>query len=268
MVVDNQIRVTTDWGGLRFIQAPPQENLANCAGWSDWREWPHLSVTADQGSDGFAAIHALQRHFRCNLSYTPDASHGVHRDLMGALRSASLMEFMLLVMVAMNLQHGPWGDDSRWQQMKESAAQLWAEFTPATCPLWHERGPAIAQEILEPGVAPDGEQLQKAWEKAASSGLLEKKGYTINLNRFMGVLDGATELLQVWTAKLMVCEYVALEGDMVGSERFVDTILGSVGDDPTAEEKVGTTSSSTMAVQDKMLRQTAQHGGYHRLHLG
>lgn len=42
--------------------------------------WPKLSIAADQGSDILSGIFALQRHYKINLDYTSDVSHGAQND--------------------------------------------------------------------------------------------------------------------------------------------------------------------------------------------
>ena len=97
--LDNQIRVSTKTEGLRFYT--PVKDIGSdvfIGGWSDaeWRTWPHLAISADCGSDGLAAVHALMfsKNFQSNVSFFPDPAHGCCRSVDEALRVSKLRFFL------------------------------------------------------------------------------------------------------------------------------------------------------------------------------
>lgn len=65
-LVDNQLRVSSCFGGLehyRYVEGADRWDKAQ------WRVWPSLTIAADQGSDGVAALHAAmyKQSTACNL---------------------------------------------------------------------------------------------------------------------------------------------------------------------------------------------------------
>lgn len=260
MILDQQVRTVTEHSGLAVFdkdRGGGDGDHASASLWSDWRRWPHLSLSSDQGSDALSGIHALMYKFRLNVSFFPDPSHACHRDVLMMLKTVGLYEFWLLLMVAMNLQHGPWHEDYRWVQLQEAWQQMFNRQRPHTCPLFQERGAAIAGELLGDEPIPEGDRLQAAWARAEELGVLRRKGYQVNLNRFLGSIDGAEKLLERWSSLLMACEFVALEEDMLKGKRFLDVVLAQ--DALQADEGVTSTSSKIVTAQERLLRSAAQN---------
>ena len=255
MILDQQVQLSTELSGLVDFQRPG--TASDKGPWSNWRFWPHLSISTDQGTDAMAGVHALQYEYKLNISYFPDPSHGCHRDLLAMLKKSGLYDFWLLLMVAMNFQHGPWNEDYRWQQLQEGLDQFFKHQDPSTNPLFQERGHAMASELVADDMAPEGDRLRAAWNKARDAGLLQRKGYKVNLNRFLGALDGAQVLLSKWHSTLMACEYVALEEDMLGGKKLLDYRISNEALQGGQEQT--TTSSQLVTAQDRLLRNAAQN---------
>ena len=62
----------------------------------NWRKWPMLTTTIDQGSDGVCATNCMARMLLINLFVFYDWSHGACNDLNGAYKDLGLYSFMLL----------------------------------------------------------------------------------------------------------------------------------------------------------------------------
>jgi len=75
--IDNQLRVSTQCGGLGFFR-PKDDDVE----WSTarWRSWPWLGMASDLGSDNVAGYMALERSWNLNCDLFPDPSHGANRD--------------------------------------------------------------------------------------------------------------------------------------------------------------------------------------------
>lgn len=96
----------------------------------------------------------------------------------------------------MNVQHGPFEEDLRDQQMQECLEQVWRRFIPAECPLWEEKAATIADELLGNEPVAKASRSRVARERARDAVLLRRKGYRVNRHRLMGSISGACELLQ------------------------------------------------------------------------
>jgi len=258
MLVDHALSLATDKPGLSYFLRPSEEELTPSSDWATWDKWPRLSIASGQGSDCLAALHALKHGFPLNVTPWFDPSHGCHRDIVCVLKACSLFDFWLLLMCAMNFQHGPHSEDTRYQQLRESLEQLWRNFEVRSCPLFQARGAAIADEVLRTEAVPSGDRLEVAWARCKELGLLQKKGYQVNLNRFLGNLDGARTLMSKWDTTLFACEWVALECDMLHGKRFIDQAL--VAMDARPNEQITSTSAKVTTAQDRALRSCCQNG--------
>ena len=123
-MLDNQFRCCTARIGLAFFQ--PQAVPAGP--WLDWRTWPHLNVAMDLGSDGNCGFHALERRFRLNIDQWNDPAHGCHRDLDLSIGAVGLHGFWLLLVVSMNMPHGPQRDGTRRNQVRETMNAVYKQF--------------------------------------------------------------------------------------------------------------------------------------------
>lgn len=258
--VEHQVRAATCREGLVFFAFPSDDSPEEAKReFADWRLYPHLSVSIDQGSDGVAAAHALMYGMSVNMSLWCDPSHGVHRDIGLMLRGCQIYRLWLLLMIAMNVQHGPFEEDMRYQQMQECLEQVWRRFTPADCPLWEEKADEIAEELLGNEPVEEAYRSRVAWDRARDAGLLQKKGYRVNLNRFMGSIAGARELLQRWSSLSFAVSYVCLELDMLGSRQFLEKALLQDPGGDLLNDRTTSTDPKIASAPDKMLRSCCQN---------
>ena len=89
-----QLQLAMKIEGLRYF-AP---NLGDSA-WAHWSRWPHLSVVADQGSDGVCALSAVVWFdpLELNVFALRDPAHGAWRGTQRALRELKLFPRLLLL---------------------------------------------------------------------------------------------------------------------------------------------------------------------------
>ena len=105
--------------GLQHFKQP--EDLSDRG---PWDTWPLLSIALDCGTDGLSAVSVATRKLNMNLDFTPDQSHLCWRGIIAALKACKLLVFILTSMLAGNTSHGPWSDDLRYRQTKESMNTL------------------------------------------------------------------------------------------------------------------------------------------------
>lgn len=72
----------------------------------------------DQGSDRLASASCM-RHFSINAAFVADCAHGAQNDLHETLRECAFWAYWLLLLTAMNVEHGPFNDDLRWNQSSD-----------------------------------------------------------------------------------------------------------------------------------------------------
>ena len=110
-----------DW--YKFTPAPSplsMQMLARC-------------LAMDLGPDGQSGVNALLWKFHLNLLKMPDFDHLVQRALLEALTESELMEFLLLIMVALNVDQGPNDNDIRYKQKQEANERLQQKHNARSC---------------------------------------------------------------------------------------------------------------------------------------
>ena len=96
--------------------------------------WGHVTIAADQGPDGLCAQFFLQNEMRMNASFIWDISHGVNRDILGAINLVGLSTWMHLMVIYFNLGHGPFDSQARFLQLAQST-DTYLKHHARTCPI-------------------------------------------------------------------------------------------------------------------------------------
>lgn len=246
-VVDLQLRTSTVVSGLAHFL--PNDRLPI---WSDWRTWPGLGISKDQGSDGEASFWALSYHFGLNVWQWPDFSHGVNRDIDLTLKHCNLFGFWLCMLISWNLPFGPDRDDLRYCQIRAAMTAYFKHNTSRSAVLFQEMAPMIIQEHEQAGIAypGDGPVDELCWKFLSSRQHFAKVGRRTNLNRFCGSLETAEFNLPHWTTDLMERTYVALEQDMLKGKAFLNHFKLKAGLAETVTEEGGPTSSKRLTMED------------------
>ena len=102
--------------------------------WTSWRDWHHLSLVSDQGSDMVSAMHAVEYCKELKLVVTTyyDIEHGVRRNVWGAIDSVGYKPLMMLVMCVLNLPSQPDDSDLRFRQVRDLMTDHYNTMTPET----------------------------------------------------------------------------------------------------------------------------------------
>lgn len=222
---------------------------------SGWRRWPHLSLASDQGSDMLSAIHAMLFFDDCKANVTAyyDTSHGCNRDFWNSIEEVHLKSFMLLIMLCVNLPHGPDSSDLRFQQIKDVMTKHFNECNPTTSPLFQHLCGQILRERedeLQGSRSHDGEAI--AWEMLRQDNIYKRKGYTCNMARFFSVVADGKDLLRRWSSFLFEVSVPAIELDMVRGSALPSIHLKVAGADEAADPD--STSSKKVSVDARTLR--------------
>lgn len=182
--------------------------------------WPKLSIAADQGSDILSGIFALQRHYKINLDYTPDVSHGVQNDLWAAGRECGLAQFMYMVLLLVNVPMGPWCEDMRYKQVVQALDDLLSTEEAQQCPLFMS---LVADMQMEAPVEPDHTTTveMQIWNELKTSGPWMKKGTKTSKSRFLSLLRAGKNEVSMWSRRLFGYLFAAIELDAIQPKAFV-----------------------------------------------
>ena len=247
MNVDNQIKISLGLNGLKaFVPSDKR----------DWTSWRHMNVAIDQGGDGLSACNWLMA-MGCCLTIWCDFSHGANNDINGAIKELGLWSFWLLMLVTLNVPHGPWDDDVRNAQAKEGWEETKKHYTARSAVLFQDHLPHMVDE-MKPLLAKcdfTGPIEEQIWMMTSDEPALTKKGTKKKNARFLDVLRGLRELLPLWSLKLMQYEHVCIELGMV-SEKQMDKLSLSVD---VSESDHKSTAPSVLTLDDKIVRGTCQN---------
>lgn len=235
------------------------QDAAGGAAWSDPFRWPHLTIAADQGSDGMAAYWYLQ-HCQVNCMMLCDWSHGAWADTKGMLRDMGLFPWWLLMMVTLNLAHGPFNDDVRYTQLNDAWSECARHLAPERCALYQQHVGSMVDEmsgaIELSGEAPsDGE----IWRAMSGRPALLRKGYKVNLNRFFGGTQTARRDLSTWHWQLFVLEYVGLESGMLATKKQEKFQMRVPAQSVDENEGRGPTDASRFDISEKAVKDCCQN---------
>ena len=111
----------------------------------------------------------------------PDASHGNHNDLHGAIRSCRGMWLtILLCHMAFNSLAGPWNGTALWGQLQEGVSHFLSDASP-TGPLLQFFLPSVAEERGEMELLADPGYAAHVLETLREEGGFLKKGPRVRL---------------------------------------------------------------------------------------
>ena len=247
--VDNQLKRSLGLKG--FIDFKP-------AAGSKWRERRHLALAIDQGSDGLSAMNYL---LFLGICLTPwmDFSHGANNDINATIKSLGLWPFWLLMLVVLNIDHGPYDDDVRFAQVREGWNEKKKFLNAKTAVFFREYLPRIVVEMktVLANLDFDGPVEDALWSVLFEYPLLVRKGYKSKVARFMNVRRQLKDLLQTWHLKRCQYEYVAVESGMVSYKNLekIRAVGISRNDDPS----LSSTSPGMLTLDDRLVRNSCSN---------
>ena len=254
---DNIFRIMTGRQGLTYFQ-PNSTDV-----WSDanWRCWPTLLKGEDQGGEGFAAYHAeaFKESLRLNIFDIWEWSHGAKNCMRLTYSSVGVMSFVYLILIALNLHHGPDRDQGmRWFQKKESAEDIMENYKVGSFSLFKARSYRMMEELDSLVQVDDRGPLACLFDFMVEEMRTELQGSKCKMAEYMAWHKAARKFLSHWTYTLFRCEFLALESDMLTSRKLLE--LPGVSKSVVLEaEKVKTTSASVIPAESKILRSVGKN---------
>ena len=120
---DKQLQEAIGISGWKAFEKPQQGVPAI--------KWPRAVISPDQGTDGSAALSWMKFSLLLNVICIWDPSHGSWNDVRVVLKLLGLWPMVQLVLIALNLQHGPWLEQRWFQELQQAAEELIAHFDPS-----------------------------------------------------------------------------------------------------------------------------------------
>jgi hypothetical protein len=256
MNIDNDLQVSTHFGGLRHFQVDDRPVWHQ----SQWRSWPTIFIPMDLGPDGQSGMSALEYKFRLCVLKCPDPSHGLQRDQWVVLKDMHLFQWWLLMMVSVNMPYGPRQSEERLTQFRNLCIDLHGK-NPRAFPLFMARVPGALRDLRDAGVElpGEGDPEQELWEYWLQRGHFRRSGYRCNLNRFQGGFVRVANDMQHWELDLWESEYVAIEMDMMKSKRLLRHMVDIQYKDTAVPAEEGQALKQTVHIEDKALKGVADN---------
>lgn len=217
-----QVRQITELSGLAHFRVDLKREVAP----GEWRRWPHLAISLDQGSDGVAAYWWLQEVGVCLSAYW-DFSHGAQNDWRNMLQDVDMFTFWILMMMVWNCPCGPLTDRTRWQMLLEGWHAMFSNFSASDCPLFLSKVQDILRDRGGLVGLKDGQQsIEEAlWDELKGDPPFQAGSPKTNLTRFFSSVAKAREELGRWHVSLMNYEYVAPEESLLTSAKIKKMVL-------------------------------------------
>lgn len=249
-----KVRQVTDLPGLPWFVLRPDRS----GPWRHWRQWPHMLLSADRGSDGVAAYFWLLSQ-GCCLTAAWDWSHGAQNDWKGALRALGLWELWLLMLVAWNAPAGPLSDNTRHRELSEAWAHMFEHTTARSNALFADLLPGI---LSDKGMSDDSAgkpdiDLQ-TWEELRGAPPFQGPKEKANLNRFFSTPATARQAISEWHSQLLNFSYLAVEEGWMTTEKVQKVLVKQpvlMNDEATK----ASTDARRPQITDKILRSSCQN---------
>ena len=128
-----------------------------------------------------------------NGTFYFDGIHRCNNDWWNALDECGLKSFMMLLMVTLNIHHGPQESDAHYNTMQTVLRQHYNTSSAKLSPLFQADIQRMNKE-LAPLIDPqEGESHEQAmWRFARERNETRKKGYKVKKARYLQVLAEAT----------------------------------------------------------------------------
>ena len=216
-----QVCTGSGWSQFQVHQDPSQRGPA--------ASWPTCSISLNQGTDGRAAMGYLEWHQNVCALTIKDLSHRLWNDCWLSIRDASLKPVVVLMMVVLNSDHGPW-EDAKWHQELKESAELYMASASVECPLFQGLYPGIVQDMgLEARLGEEGLEGE-VFSSVPES--VRVKTQKVAGTRCFGLGDSLHAFLPCWHRRLLLVTYLCIQLHIFTAAPVSAVRLGT----PKAEE--------------------------------
>ena len=211
LATDTMLQNMLGKGWLSWRVPDPAENEVGSVAPLAHRFNPVITVTMDQGGDGWAGAHFMQQKLRVNLLLIGDFSHRVWNDVELALHHSALWRICLLAIVMLNADHGPWGN-AKWWEEAQSGVQEYLRVASTSCPLFQTHLPNICHERSEPELQFQENRVADLF--ASLPDAVSRKFPKVGMSRWFQFFDAMEPFLAVWSQRLLIYQFLCIHLDL------------------------------------------------------
>jgi len=182
-------------------------------------------------------------------------SHGANRDFQGLAKDLKKFDFVLILLVVLNIAWGPDKDPGmRYEQFQAILKSVVDVMTPEQCVIFRAMCPRILEELGDRvPIDPEKGAEQSLWDYMKTTLPSNVLGKRAKMCQYLSWLSAARELLPRWTTELLKAELVTLETDALKGKAFMK--LPVVSEKLVKENDLTCTTSTKITQLDaKLLR--------------
>ena len=201
------------------------------AGWNQFQvenedakpmlQWRTMTVTTDQGSDVWAALHYLDC-MKVAIMKVPGASHRIPNDVDLALKHCKPKPLVDLLNLVFSTDQGPWGEQRWYYKCLEGATAYVKIADPETCSVFYSMLPKIAGDQLEPPDSHDAQWIEDTFRNLPA--VWTQKESKVPGSRWFAFFDRAEQFIPKWHSKLVVIYFVLLQLGLLGSSTYASLL--------------------------------------------
>ena len=205
LAVESILQQYTGSGISRYILHSEKEKRL-----SNPMDWPWLGVSLDRGPDSWAAKQFAKYFLHVNWEEFPDQSHDNWNDVRGALRETGLWTHVLVMVLILNLSHGPFSE-GKWHDKLTAAFLEYHSLASARDPVFLWLLPRILSgqgqlhRLCEKNIA------QEVWDSLPEAWCWHKRGDKVGMCRFFGYVKGSGPYQCIFHIKLLGMIYLGIQ---------------------------------------------------------
>jgi len=221
------------------------------------KDWPILTLSIDQGADGWCAAYYLMMAKQCGILLCKDSSHIIWNDVWLSIEHSQLKPIFLLLIVVLNTDHGPW-KDARWLQTAREGAQAYAAVGGPDDPLFQRHAHNIIREMDLQHRLDEGDALhQEVWESIPEC--VQHTTTKVASSRWFGVFDSLERFLPMWSRRLLILQYIGTELGIWSADPLKDVIAQVTVPARSADEDVAKASTAAESVDLTKIRKACNN---------
>lgn len=231
IVADAQLESSTGRGLSSFV-VPPAPDRPHPS------EWRCLTISLDQGADGYSACNFLVCAKSVGCLVLRDDSHRKWNDCKVVVRDASLSSIVQISIAVMNADHAPWGDAKLWCSAREAVRTYLAMSSPETCPMFQWLYPEMVKESGDTFRLCDDSLVQEVW--GGLGDVWDRKIEKVGSSRWFGYKRSMERYATMWSRRLLIMLYLCLSQGRLKNAANASAVLSkvsapAVGEDPPKE---------------------------------
>jgi hypothetical protein len=249
--VDNQIRQATVHPGWILVQF-----IADNLAWLDPYKFPKINVCIDYGGDGLCACNALLYRYDCNIVFSYDSDHLTKRKFEAVMRACGLWSFCLLLLIVLNLDFGPYTDETRKGVISAVTRWFYTNRRADQVPLFVATAPNMLRDVQFHGLTDlpgleDPERELYAFLAGRSRASIT--GRRLSMCRYGAFTHSLRKFVPWWNVVSFERQLVALETDVLRGKAFKDKLVSELAHTSEVNDATST-SMRRLSIADKTLR--------------